>query len=862
MTQEELERTMRMLEPMYDLVRVVDPSLTEGCTLNGDGHLDTPHTCFNLLNKGRRCKNCISARCVSQKRSVSKFEFVGNDAFYISTRYAEVDDRPVSIELVKRLNDDTLVSPLDVNDRAMDELQNLSEKTEADLFIDKVTGTFNRHYLEDGIVTLRGSKVAMMRLVGLDRVAATLGNEARDVILSSVANVVTSSIREADTLIHYDDDTFVIIFEVVPRDVFPKRLEEICQKSHTAMAEHAKGIETNVVMGAIAREATIGELTRLSREALDKARAQGVPLLLVDDQQHYGADEHGRLLASPALGVHAQEVDALTGLPQPRIFRNRLQDLIDHLGENDAPLRVIHFDIENFKAFNRTHGLPEGDILLVDFAVSIRDAFAEDLVTRTGIDKFVVATNAPDFENRIASLVGVLQKLRRDVTLELKCGVYEIYDNAIVATRAMDAAKIACDSIKGMYDQTVRAFDDELHHHVSMKEHIVKTLDTAIEENRICPYYQAIVRSFTGKACHMEALARWTDPTYNIISPADVIPTLERAHLIHKHDTHIVRCVCRDMRDRLDKGLPVVPVSVNLSRLDFELCDIFEAVEDAVKTYDIDRSLIAIEVTESTLDKSNSVFRPQIERFRQAGYEIWMDDFGSGYSSLNLLKEYNFDVLKIDMAFLRGLEDNPNSREILSSIVDMAKRIGLRTLTEGVENENQYAFLKNIGCEMIQGYLFSRPAPYERLPFELEHLPIEDVADRHYLDSVGRVNLLSQQPAEAVNPTGSSSGLPLAIIDWDGSRFTYFTANEAYVRELASLGFSSTDEAEAALNTNVENARKFTQTASKLIGTHVELPVMSLLGDISHHAVVQYVAKSDTSAAFLVSSRHGVGLTV
>jgi hypothetical protein len=170
--------------------------------------------------------------------------------------------------------------------------------------------------------------------------------------------------------------------------------------------------------------------------------------------------------------------------------------------------------------------------------------------------------------------------------------------------------------------------------------------------------------------------------------------------------------------------------------------------------------------------------------------------------------------------------------------------------------------LKNIGCEMIQGYLFSRPAPYERLPFELEHLPIEDAADRHYLDSVGRVNLLSQQPAEAVNPTGSSSGLPLAIIDWDGSRFTYFTANEAYVRELASLGFSSTDEAEAALNTNVENARKFSHTASKLIGTHVELPVMSLLGDISHHAVVQYVAKSDTSAAFLVSSRHGVGLTV
>jgi EAL domain-containing protein (putative c-di-GMP-specific phosphodiesterase class I) len=360
------------------------------------------------------------------------------------------------------------------------------------------------------------------------------------------------------------------------------------------------------------------------------------------------------------------------------------------------------------------------------------------------------------------------------------------------------------------------------------------------------------VRAFTTRACAFEALSRWVDPELGLISPADVIPTLEEAHLIHKHDVHIVRRVCADIRTRLDQGKRVLPVTVNLSRLDFGLCDIFEEVERAVTAYGIERSLIGIEVTESALTDAASAFQHEVERFRDAGYEVWIDDFGSGYSSLNVLKDFDFDVLKIDMAFLRGLEESRSSREILCTIVDMAKRIGIRTLAEGVETQAQYDFLRTIGCEMIQGFLFGAPMPVERAVTDIA-VRLEGDHERAYLDSVGRVNLLSQAPHEAVDPTSGSEGVPHALVDFDGAVFRYFTGNSAYLGYLDSRGIASIGAAEAAINADETCRSALGDMARALLGTGGEGVV-----EFDHRGrhcryAMRYVASGLSSHAFLVS---------
>ena len=793
MSSEELERTMRTLEPMYDLVRVVDPSATQGRAITADGTLDLPHRCYDVLNKGRRCKNCISARTIAGKCSVSKFEVVGEDAFFISTRYVEENGKPRSIELVKHLGSSTLLQ----SDPSQDvhNLRDLVTNDDNTRYADKIDGVMSREYLSEGIDELTARRVALLHVLGLREQGVC--ERARRRILEKVAQSVLQHTRATDTLVRYDNTTFAILFEGIPAELFRMRLQQIRANALQALEHDEDAQSVDIAIGGVAREGKVRELLELAANALSASQSGTRRLVILMDE---GPDDHAPVPAkdetvgTPALGQHQSTYDALTRLPLAGPFRRALQERIEHLQPGDDPMRVIHMDIENFKAFNRAYGLPTGDVLLVQLANAIREVFSHDLATRSGVDMFVVATRRSDAHERIEQLRERLAAERRNVALELKAGMCEINRPEADAHEAMDHAKIACDSIKGKYDQTLCLFDRGLEQQLSLRDHIVKTLDEAIASKYIRPYYQIVVRSFTGKACGMEALARWEDPDFGCISPGDVIPILEQHHLIHKHDIHMVRCVCQTLRARMDAKLPVVPISVNLSRLDFELCNIFDEVQAALEAYDIEPRLLEIEVTESMLDDSNDVFKPQIERFRNAGHEIWMDDFGSGYSSLNLLKDYKFDVLKIDMAFLRGLESNQNSKQILTSIVDMAKRIGVRTLAEGVENQAHLDFLKDIGCEMIQGYLFSHPSPSEpdRLGTDLD---AETPGERTYCETVGRINLLSPQPFEEMvaSDVNTTRGMPFAVVEKDGDELRYLAMNGAYRCRVMSTGNNADD---------------------------------------------------------------------
>ena len=237
-------------------------------------------------------------------------------------------------------------------------------------------------------------------------------------------------------------------------------------------------------------------------------------------------------------------------------------------------------------------------------------------------------------------------------------------------------------------------------------------VDEAIARGEIRVYYQPLVRALTGKICGVEALARWQSEEYGFLTPNQFIPVLEESDQIYKLDCQVIRQVARRLRQRHESGLPTVPFSVNLSRKDFLYCDMVSVVDRAAKENQIPPSMLCLEITESALAADRETIDRAISRFHRGGYQVWLDDFGSGYSSLNTLKDHNFDVLKIDMAFLSSLTGR--SKAIITSIVRMAKKIGIQTLAEGVETEEQYAFLREIGCELLQGYYFSPPMPEEK----------------------------------------------------------------------------------------------------------------------------------------------------
>ncbi len=352
-----------------------------------------------------------------------------------------------------------------------------------------------------------------------------------------------------------------------------------------------------------------------------------------------------------------------------------------------------------------------------------------------------------------------------------------------------------------------------------LRVYVVDHIDEAIEKGWVVPYFQPVIRTLTGKLCGTEALARWEDPTYGLLGPDVFIGALEDARLIHKLDCEIIRQVCRRYRKSVDAGVPTVPISFNLSRLDFDLCDIFSVVEDAVRENEVPRDMLNIEITETVLGTDPNFMAGMMGRFHAVGYQVWMDDFGSGYSTLNALKDFDFDELKIDMEFLNRFGEK--SKTILASVVDMAKKLGIQTLAEGVETEEQRDYLRRIGCEKMQGFLFGKPRPFSCAATEklVDAIGVETPAERVYLSEIGRVNTLSLSERD-LTASGSTqdyvTSMPLAIIEYANDTFKIIESNRVFREGLANVGVLSIEEAEERIN---DTQRVLARQARRFVGT-------------------------------------------
>ena len=337
---------------------------------------------------------------------------------------------------------------------------------------------------------------------------------------------------------------------------------------------------------------------------------------------------------------------------------------------------------------------------------------------------------------------------------------------------------------------------------VSIAAYVTEHIDQAISNGWIKVYYQPVIRSLTGQLCGAESLARWIDPEMGFLSPDKFIGALEESCKIHKLDLYMLEQVCADISERIKKNLHAVPVSVNFSRLDFEAVDMLQSVEELVQKYDIPRDYLHIEVTESMIASDEELMTRVIEDFRNAGYEVWMDDFGSGYSSLNLLKDYTFDTLKLDMAFLSHFTDK--SKAIMTSTVTMAKNINMMTLAEGVEAIEQVAFLKKIGCDKLQGYYYGKPLPindfFEHI--KEKNIEFEERKWRHYYDAASRCTRDTDEPLE--------------VIEDDGSRFRTLFMNDSYKRQIFSEDYTLEEIDNFIYNTPSALLKKYREFADTI----------------------------------------------
>lgn len=412
--------------------------------------------------------------------------------------------------------------------------------------------------------------------------------------------------------------------------------------------------------------------------------------------------------------------DEVTGIANLNYFRSQALELM-HRNDIDVTKKLYLFlDIENFKILNRKYGFWEGNNYLRNFADILNEVFTNSIVAHFSNDNFVILTDNDDINNKINTVCQKMQQNEYDLKLGLKVGGYKPEDKDILPFIACDHARYACNSIKKHYNINYCEYTPEMALNFQKKQYILNNFDNAIEKNYIKVYYQPVVNAQTGNICGLEALARWDDPNIGFLSPADFITTLEEYYQIHRLDMYIVEQVCKNIKLSKELGRKILPVSLNFSRLDFDSLNLAEEVEKCLQKYEIDKKDIHIEVTESTLSENDEKLKDALKRFRSYGYALWLDDFGAGYSGLNVLKEYEFDMMKIDMKFLSNFSGNEKARQILKNIISMAKDLGMKTLTEGIETQEAYSFLKEMGCEQLQGYLFGKPMPKAELEEKLE----------------------------------------------------------------------------------------------------------------------------------------------
>ena len=486
--------------------------------------------------------------------------------------------------------------------------------------------------------------------------------------------------------------------------------------------------------------------------------------------------------------------DTLTGLPNMSYFLTLADAGKAAIEANGKTPGIVFFDFTGMKYFNEKYGLREGDNLIMSFGMILKKYFPNENCGRMGQDHFAVFAEMEGIEDVLHEIFEDIKFANEGRTLPVHVGIYSMAFEDVNASSACDRAKIVSDKQKGAYVSKFAYYDENTHAATTHFEYVINTFEKAMEEGWIQPYYQQIVRSVNGLVCDEEALARWIDPVKGLIPPDHFIYVLEDAKLIHKLDLYILDCVLRDMEEVKEKDLPLVPVSINLSKYDFELCDMVEEIIKRVAASTIPPRMVTIEITESVSSLDADFVATQIRRFHDAGFEVWMDDFGSGYSSLNMLQKYEFDLIKFDMRFMREFNLSKKNHIILRELIQMATKLGIDTVVEGVETIEQVKFLREIGCSKLQGYFFAKPIPLDEwyaIYGAKVGNKIENYSETPYFAAVGRTNVVEPLVNKDYNWQADEffGQLPTGVLEFRENSICIMRYNRTFADFLLKVGF-------------------------------------------------------------------------
>lgn len=407
---------------------------------------------------------------------------------------------------------------------------------------------------------------------------------------------------------------------------------------------------------------------------------------------------------------YAATHDFLTGLYNRTYFYKQVERCL-RLHPEERYLMICS-DIRNFKMVNEVFGTEAADQLLINIAQALREqTISGEIYGRLVNDRFALFMRKRDYrEMKLTEKTTEIMKIANDVSYPLKLyiGVYEIDDPAIPVSLMCDRAQMAISTIKGDYQKNVAYYDEQLRFQLLQEQELAAGLDRAIREGELELYIQPQITA-DGRCLGGEALVRWNHPTRGFLLPGAFIESFERNGMIVKMDRHVWELACKLLREWKDKGFADRYISVNISPKDFFFVDIYKEFTTLVAKYGVSPRNLKLEITETAIISDLPKQLVLIQKLRDAGFSIEMDDFGSGYSSLNMLKDVRVDTLKIDMEFLRQSQNEERSRTILKTVIALSKELGMPVITEGVETKDHVDFLTQIGCDIFQGYFFARP---------------------------------------------------------------------------------------------------------------------------------------------------------
>ena len=562
--------------------------------------------------------------------------------------------------------------------------------------------------------------------------------------------------------------------------------------------------------------------------------------------------------------------DSLTGLPDMTGFLSLAEQALPVFEMRGERMTILALDLIGLKIYNARYSRKTGDDLLRLFARLLEDRFGKNTCARFGEDHFYAFAAETDASRLLDNLFADLEQVYEIKTLPVRAGAYALDKGEDIEAVGVDRARIACDLDRKTWQSHVTWFDDVLREQAELRIHVLEHVGKAISEGWIRPHYQAIVRSATGELCGEEALARWDDPEYGMLVPDMFIPVIEEAGLLYKIDMHMVDCVLADLVEKRKQGIGLAPVSVNISQRDFAKLDIAEEVRARVDALGIPHSLLRIEFTESAASEDPIAFKQQVDALRALDFEVWMDDFGSGFSSLSTLQRFDFDLVKLDMGLIEDIA-NDKAQKVVVGIVQMATQLGIGVLAEGIETTEQAEHIEDAGCGMMQGYLYSRPLPLTVVMKRfLDGIGIqrEDMAEAKYWNAVSKVNLIQLAKGDLNEAfDGVWREFPAGVIEQRAGSWRVLRANSSYRTFLAQAGLFASEASYLQANPTLQKLdEEFLRAVERCSASESWVPIASHLEyGTGLHFRVKPVAVSPAARAFMVATgptTFGVGLGV